>query len=231
MKATKLLILIAVAFTGIAILAQFSFNGRVEASGKNTAIINDDMNGWSTASRIAVQAMKKKYGEPQEKTASMMMWKNNGPWKKTVVYAKEFKHDFPMPHTDVMQQWVDYQVPEEKFTDLAKFDGSVVCNRTNGEISARCDKEEANFLALNLANDIIKGKTDVNSARDSYAKNIQEMVNGGKPDYTQKLQFTPDMTGTTDTDKRSSIITDEDIKKAKDMMQKMEMELKEMGMK
>jgi hypothetical protein len=230
MKATKLLIIVALMLTGIAVIARFTLNSPVRASETTTPVLDDDMNGWSAASKMAVMAMKKKYGEPEEKTASMMKWKDNGPWKKTVVYAKEFKHDFPMPHTDVMEQFIDYDVPEEKFSDLAKFDGSVVCNRTNGVISARCDKEEANFLALNLANDIIKGNKDVNSARDAYAQNIKEMVNGGKPAYTQKLQFTPQMTGTADTDKRSSIITDEDIRKAKEMMEKMEAEMKKMGM-
>ena len=41
---------------------------------------------------------------------------------------------------------------------LAAYDGSVVVNRTNGEYQPRCDLEAANFLALNLAHEIILGK-------------------------------------------------------------------------
>lgn len=37
--------------------------------------------------------------------------------------------------------------------------------RTRGELAARCDKEEMNYLALNLANDIATGKVDVDEAR------------------------------------------------------------------
>jgi hypothetical protein len=188
---------------------------------------DDDLKGWSEASKMAVQMMKKTYGEPAEKTASMMIWNNNGPWKRTIVYAEEFQHDFPMPHTDVMQQFVDYTVPAEKFTELAMYDGSVVCNRTNGEISARCDKEGANFLALNLAHDIVTGKKDVKAARDFYATAIKEMINGGKPAYMQKLQFTPASGKTVDKDKQSAIITSDDLMKAKKMM---EMEMKNMKM-
>ena len=187
----------------------------------------DDMSGWSKASKTAAMMIKKKYGEPDEKSDVMMMWKDTGPWKRTIVYAKEYEHDFPIPHSDVVQQWIDYQVPEDKFDELARFDGSVVCNRTNGELSARCNKEEANMLAINLAYDIIKGNKDVQAARDFYAKQVKDMINGGDPRYTRKLIFTPPSGNTADTDKPSSIISDSDIEKAKQMREKMEREMEQ----
>lgn len=221
--ASAIVLIVAIAVTC------YSFTGKAKAnpSAKITAIVLDDMSGWSDASKMVVMMIKKQYGEPVEKTAEMMMWKNTGQWKKTVVYAKEFKHDFPMPHTDVMQQWIDYKVPQKKFSELAKYDGSVVCNRTNGEISARCDKEGANFLAINLAHDIITGKKDANTARDFYAKSIKEFINGGKPAYMQKLQFDVANGNTADADKPSPIITQSDMMKAKKMMEMMK---KDMGM-
>src|ERR1700730_5479015 len=48
--------------------------------------------------------------------------------------------------------------------NLAVFDGSVLVDRTKGEMSARCEGEAANFLALNLADDIVHGRKDVESA-------------------------------------------------------------------
>lgn len=177
---------------------------------------------------MAVKMMKKQYGEPTEKSESMMMWKNNGQWKKTVVYAKAFKHDWPSPHVDVLQQWIDYKVPVEKFSELAKFDGSVICNRTNGDISARCEKEAANFLALNLANDIIKGTKDAKSARTFYEQTVKEMANGGKPAYMQKLQFEVANSNTADTDNPSTTITEEDKIKMKKMAEMEEKELMNM---
>lgn len=40
---------------------------------------------------------------------------------------------------------IDYHVPMDKITPLAKFDASVVVERTVGEASARCHDEQANF--------------------------------------------------------------------------------------
>ncbi len=53
-----------------------------------------------------------------------------------------------MKHTDLLEQFIDYKVPLDKYDDLAKFDGSVGVNRTKGELSARCDAEAHNLLAL-----------------------------------------------------------------------------------
>lgn len=227
MKSKIILATVVVLIAAIAI-TKFSFTEKAKANASEKIVAaspDHDMAGWSEASKMAVMMMKKQYGEPEATTSEMMMWKNTGQWKKTVVYAKEFKHDFPMPHTDVMQQWIDYKVPQEKFNDLAMFDGSVVCNRTNGEMSARCDKEGANFLAINLANDIVKGNKDVKNARDFYAKSVKEMINGGKPAYMQKLQFDVAQGNTADSDKPNSIITQDDMMKAKKMNDMMKNEM------
>ncbi len=233
MKLRVILLIWAIALIG-AIATKHTLSGSTIGS-ENKMSLNvtaDDMAGWSTASKMAAQVMKKKYGEPNERTSSMMIWKNNGPWKKTIIYAYEVQHAFPLQHTDVLQQFVDYKTPTDKFDEVAMFDGSVVCNRTNGEMSARCDKEEANFLALNLANDIITGKRDVQSAREFYAKSVKEMINGGKPEYTQKLLFDATKGNTEDPDESSFIITDEDANKAKKLMetQVKEMKLLQTGM-
>jgi len=106
-------------------------------------------------------------------------------------YSQEpVQHNFPMQHLDLLEQFVDYSVPADKYDELAQYDGSVVVARTVGEISARCDKEEANFLALNLANDISLGKKSVEEARTYYARAIKEMMQGKMDPYLQKLHFT-----------------------------------------
>lgn len=70
-------------------------------------------------------AMKlvKKYGMPNEATDSMRVWLNNGPWKRTTLYKVEVElpHEFPAPHTDSLQQVIDYPVPPNKFSYLANF--------------------------------------------------------------------------------------------------------------
>ncbi|MGH8284417.1 MAG: hypothetical protein ACRETT_01460 [Steroidobacteraceae bacterium] len=37
-----------------------------------------------------------------------------------------------MPHKDVLEQVIDYKVPPDKFDDLARYDGSVIAERTKG---------------------------------------------------------------------------------------------------
>lgn len=54
---------------------------------------------------------------------------------------EEIDHSFPMPHKDVLLQVINYRVPPDKFDDLAEYDGSVIVERTKGEIAARCDGE------------------------------------------------------------------------------------------
>lgn len=151
--------------------------------------------GWSQASQEAVQFMTDKYGAPAEMTATMAVWNQTGPWKRTIVYSEAIQHDFPMPHPDVMEQFVDYRMPVDMFDEIAAYDGSVIVERTKGEMSARCDKEPANFLALNLANEIAMGRRSVDDARRMYGEQIKMAMAGRMTEYTSGLMFTPPASG------------------------------------
>lgn len=178
----------AVLLTGLGSAAHAQATNAPAAKTKSQ---NSDVNveDWPDTANKAAKAMMEKYGEPAESTPTMLVWHNTGPFKRTVVYKEEVDHDFPMPHKDVLEQFVNYEVPADKFDELANFDGSVIAERTKGEISARCDKEAANILALNLADDIVKGKRSVEEAREFYGNTMMEMLQGNKPAYLQKLQF------------------------------------------
>jgi len=157
------------------------------------------MSGWPAASKEAAMFMTGKYGPPEAMSKNMMVWGKTGPWKRTIVYAQEFPHEFPAHHTDVMQQFIDYKAPAAMYDDLAMYDGSVVLERTSGEMSARCDKEGANFLALNLAHELVTGKRSVQDARKMYGEQVKAMKAGQAAPYTARLMFTP-MAGTADPD-------------------------------
>jgi hypothetical protein len=145
--------------------------------------------------------MMETYGEPAAVTATMAMWGPTGPWKRTIVYATEVPHEFPAHHTDVMEQFVNYRVPPEMADELAAYDGSVVFQRTNGEISARCDLEAANFLALNLADEIVRGRRTVAEARAEYGRQITAFKAGQSAPLAERLAFTPLASGTPDPDR------------------------------
>lgn len=171
----------------------------------------DIVAGWPEESREAAQLVLDAYGEPQEKTESFLIWLGPGPWKR-IVASKDFDdHNFPAPHYDSVQSVLDYKVPPERVSDLARFDGSVVVDRTQGEVSARCHDEEANNLALNLVHDIVTGARTVEEARAYYAKEFAGYRRGEPTPYMEKLQFEAG-TGTADPDER--MLSDEELEQA-----------------
>lgn len=93
------------------------------------------------------------------------------------------------------------RVPTDKYDELAAYDGSVIVERTKGEISARCDKEAMNFLALSLANEIVTGSRSVQSARDEYGRQAMAFMNGQPAPHTTGLHFPVSRGGTADPDR------------------------------
>jgi hypothetical protein len=133
--------------------------------------LNTIVEQWPTAPRNMAGEMVKRYGPPHEAAPARLLWHGNGPWKCTVLQRDEISPKFPTSHTDFLSQYIDYRVPPDKFGDLARFDGSVILDRTAGEMAARCDDEAMNILTLNLAHDIVTGAKPVDQAREVYAKN------------------------------------------------------------
>lgn len=177
-----------------------------------TATGSEIIRGWPKESREAAQLVIDKYGEPDEATDSQLIWRKCGEWKRIVASKAFWQHDFPAPHQDSVESFIDYRVPPEKFSELAAFDGSVIAERTAGEISARCHDEEANRLALNLAHDIVTGAKSVEEARDYYAKEFLDYRRKRPTPYMEKLRITAPSGDTTDRDRR--LLSDEELDQA-----------------
>lgn len=152
-------------------------------------IVNQIINEWGAMPKKSANQMIEKYGPPQEAIPSQLIWYNNGPWKRTIVLRDEIPHNFPQPHTDVIENVINYKVPPEKFDELGKYDGSVYYDRTRGEVSARCDMEAANIIALNLMHDIVTGKCTVEEARNKYGEVSSAYLMDRPAPYAEKLQF------------------------------------------
>ncbi|WP_257349277.1 hypothetical protein [Pseudalkalibacillus decolorationis] len=180
------------------------------------AIISD----WNAMSKKSANLTIEKYGSPNEAIPSRLIWYNNAPWKRTIVYRDEIPHDFPQPHTDVIEQVINYNVPKEMFNELAKFDGSIIVEKTRGEVSSRCDMEAANFTAINVMHDICTGKLNAEKGRELLCEVMSaHMMNRPAP-YAEKLQFDVQTEEKFDTD--TVMIADEmveqAIEKGKDMV-------------
>jgi len=144
---------------------------------------------WPAMSKKSANQTIDQYGPPNEAIASRLIWYNNGPWKRTIVYRDEVPHNFPQPHSDVIENFIDYQVPPDLFSELARFDGSVIVERTKGEVSARCDMEAANILALNMMHQIVTGRLTAQQAREVYSEQTAAFVMNRPAPYAEKLQF------------------------------------------
>jgi hypothetical protein len=71
-------------------------------------------------------------------------------------------------------------------------------------MSARCDKEGANFLAINLANDVATGVKTTAQARAYYTQAIKTFMQSGQMDtYMQGFKFTVPTNGTKDPDTKT----------------------------
>lgn len=147
------------------------------------------LGNWSKDARDVANTIIEIYGEPDETTPSMLIWYNNGPWVKTVVTNEATEHVFPMPHTDLVEQYIYYDVPPEKFDELAEYDGSVTVKRTEGLMSARCHDEPANLLALNLPHDIITDRLSVEKAKQKYLQTLKDFRQKKPTPYMDGLQF------------------------------------------
>lgn len=162
--------------------------------------IDQTISNWPEPSRNAVRDMISKYGQPDGVTPDYIIWQDAGDWKEIFVSREDTRHDFPVRHVDVLTQVVNYEVPVDFYDELAEFDGSIVVERTRGTLSARCDKEPMNYLALNLAYDIITGTKRVSEARAAYADIASRFSRGDRDSYTQDLRFNVTRAGTGDPD-------------------------------
>jgi hypothetical protein len=76
-----------------------------------------------------------RHGEPHEATGSLLTWHQVGAWKRVLAAKACFEHAFPAPHFDSAASVINYRVPTEQVTPLAQLDGSVIVERTAGEVS------------------------------------------------------------------------------------------------
>jgi len=168
---------------------------------------------WPELSREAAQLVVDRYGEPHEATPSELRWFDVGPWKRIMAQRAYWEHNFPVPHHDSVESVIDYRVPIEKAGDVLAFDGSVVIERTTGELSARCHDEQANSLALNLTHEIVAGIRTANEARDYYAIEFLGARRGDPTPYMNDLRFEPAHAYAGDPDER--VLSDQQIEEAK----------------
>lgn len=145
--------------------------------------------GWPESSALAAKDMIAKYGNPTETTSESLIWRNFAPFKAIIVHKAVYSHRFPLLHQNSLEHVVDYKAPMNKIDDVWRYNGSIVLNRTKGEMSSFADNEAMNILALNLAHNVLTGRMGSEAARVTYGKETLNFMNGNKTAYTQVLNF------------------------------------------
>lgn len=156
------------------------------------AAASDIISDWPMESREAAQLVIDAFGEPHESTPSQLTWFDIDDSKRVTAKREFSRHEFPAPHTDSVTSTISYAVPPELASDIVSFDGSVTIDRTAGELSATCHDVEANHLALNLADDIVRGERSSGEARDYYGKEFLDYRRGLATPYMEKLRVRSD---------------------------------------
>lgn len=143
---------------------------------------------WDETPQEVAETTMNQYGEPDESVPSRLIWHHDddAPWKRTELFRDTVPHHFPMEHPGLLEQFIDYHVPPELYDCIARYDGSVMLERTKGEVSAQCDKEEMNFLAVNLTHELVTTDMGIDEARRAYAEDAIafNMEDGGTAPHT-----------------------------------------------
>jgi len=158
------------------------------------------LENWPGPQKNVANQMIAKYGYPNEATTTRLFWYENGPWKRTELTSDHIVHHWPTVHTDFLTQVINYRVPPDKFDDVAKFDGSILLDRTKGEAAGRCDSESANVLGLNMVHEISTGKRTWEEARTIAQESTVAYNLGRSAPYAERLLFEVPENGTEDVD-------------------------------
>ncbi|HAM36369.1 MAG TPA: hypothetical protein DEB40_05860 [Elusimicrobia bacterium] len=139
---------------------------------------------WPEVSRTVALATMEKYGAPDQVHADKLVWNNNGAWDRTIAY-RDLRDQ-----SDILEQTIRYEVPRTKLSAVNEINLPLRVSRDRKEISATSESEQMNFLALNLADEVIKGKKSSVEARDFYARTVSLSKAGKTSPYMQGLLFT-----------------------------------------
>lgn len=145
--------------------------------------------GWPDSAVTAAKEMVVRYGEPTEVTRDSLLWKNVPVFKRIIVHREVYSNRFPLLHQTPLEHVVNYDAKEGRIEDVSEYDGSIVFDRTRGEVSVSGENESMNILSINLAHNIMQGNMTPSQARIENGKETMNYLNGNRTAMTQALQF------------------------------------------
>ena len=153
-----------------------------------TNVALDVISDWPDGSRDLAGALIDEYGAPDEIETSRLTWKSSPPWKKMTV----FRDATDRGHPDSLLRTVAYRVPVERWRALEAFGHGVEYDPVSEQLSARTDNEDTNYLALNLADEVVRGVLSSAEASALYDKTMVLLISGKSSSNTSRLLFKAD---------------------------------------
>jgi hypothetical protein len=147
---------------------------------------------WSFRARAAARLTMARYGMPDEVRAESLIWRANGPWKRTVVHRDAWRRYAFWADRYHVENALAYDVPARCLADLARFDDRLIAEPGRGELAARSGSETENYLLLNVADEIVNGKRTVADARAFSARILRLADSGKSSPYLTGLLFAAD---------------------------------------
>lgn len=145
-------------------------NETVQESSSRRMLAERVVSGWADQARLAARALIAKYGAPDQVRSTRLEWGARGRWKKTTV------RDLPLPYSGA------------RTTELGVLEQTAV-HPLRGDLTVRSDSEAVNFLRLNLADEVIRGRLTEEQARAAEAS-IRALEAAGKTTgYSSGLRF------------------------------------------
>jgi hypothetical protein len=166
-----------------------AFDAPVEGAEETARTPQTAIQSWPTPTRTLARRMISKYGVPDRFGEHALYWYDNGPWRRTVVYRDSLTRSFLRKNKDFLEQSVGYQVSVDDVETLKRFDKGVGIDANTGELTSRSESEALNFLALNLAVEILTHARSVDDARDFYRKTRRLALAGKSSPYFEGLAF------------------------------------------
>lgn len=150
---------------------------------RTQSVISD----WPERSRALAESLVQEYGIPDEATTAGLSWRAREPWSRIVVERDALDSARP---SGVLEA-VSYEVPLRRWRALGWFDRGVDYDPIKHELIVRTDSEATNRLALNLADEIIRGRRTAEEARTFYDETVALAASGKSSSYMKRLLFRP----------------------------------------
>jgi hypothetical protein len=142
---------------------------------------------WPEKSRLLASAIVSEYGAPDEIAPSQLIWRHCHPWTQIAVYRDPAAAKRP----DNLLEALAYEVPVRRWRALGAFQRGASYDPVRRELVARGENEGANLLALNLADEVVRGRRTPAEANAFYDDTLSLSYSGKSSAYMLHLMFSP----------------------------------------